>query len=44
MKKEVISTENAPKAIGPYSQGHKVGEFVFTSGQIPLNPNRSISY
>ena len=42
MKKEVISTENAPKAIGPYSQVHKVGEFVFTSGQIPLNPKTGV--
>ncbi|MGL4991053.1 MAG: RidA family protein [Sarcina sp.] len=36
--KEVISTNNAPGAIGPYSQGIKVGNLVFTSGQIPLNP------
>ena len=35
---EVISTENAPKAIGPYSQAICVGDFVFTSGQIPLDP------
>lgn len=36
MKK--ISTEKAPAAIGPYSQAIVVGEFLFTSGQIPLNP------
>lgn len=42
MKKEVISTNNAPKAIGPYSQGHIVGDFVFTSGQIPLNPETGV--
>lgn len=36
MKK--ISTENAPKAIGPYSQGILSGNLVFTSGQIPINP------
>ncbi|WP_297438534.1 RidA family protein, partial [uncultured Clostridium sp.] len=36
--KEVISTSKAPGAIGPYSQGIKVGNLVFTSGQIPLNP------
>ena len=36
--KEVISTKNAPGAIGPYSQGIKIGNLVFTSGQIPLNP------
>ena len=35
---EIISTENAPKAIGPYSQAICVGSFVFTSGQIPINP------
>ena len=35
---EIISTENAPKAIGPYSQAICVGEWVFTSGQIPLDP------
>ena len=33
-----ISTENAPAAIGPYSQAIKVGGFLFTSGQIPINP------
>lgn len=36
--KEVISTKNAPGAIGPYSQGIKIGNLIFTSGQIPLNP------
>ena len=34
----VISTEKAPKAIGPYSQAISVGDLVFTSGQIPLDP------
>lgn len=38
MTKEVIHTNNAPEAIGPYSQGVIVGDFVYTSGQIPLNP------
>ena len=38
MKKEVVSTANAPKAIGPYEQAIKVGEFVYISGQIPLDP------
>ena len=38
MTKEVINTNNAPEAIGPYSQGVIVGDFVYTSGQIPLNP------
>lgn len=36
MKKLV--TEKAPAAIGPYSQGMKVGNLVFSSGQIPVNP------
>lgn len=35
---EIISTNNAPAAIGPYSQAIKVGDMVFTSGQIPLDP------
>ncbi|MEG0370802.1 MAG: RidA family protein [Clostridium sp.] len=38
MSKEIISTSNAPAAIGPYSQAVKVGDMLFTSGQIPLNP------
>ena len=38
MQKEIISTSKAPSAIGPYSQGIKIGEMVFTSGQIPVNP------
>ena len=33
-----ISTPNAPKAIGPYSQAAVVGDLLFTSGQIPLDP------
>lgn len=36
--KEEINTNNAPKAIGPYSQAVKIGNFLFTSGQIPINP------
>ncbi len=36
--KEVISTNGAPAAIGPYSQGIKAGNLVYTSGQIPLDP------
>lgn len=39
MVKEIISTENAPGAIGPYSQAVKVGNLVFVSGQIPIDPN-----
>jgi 2-iminobutanoate/2-iminopropanoate deaminase len=38
MKKETISTDKAPKAIGPYEQAIRVGEFVYASGQIPLDP------
>ena len=38
MDKFVIETLDAPQAIGTYSQGIKSGNFVFTSGQIPLNP------
>ncbi len=38
MEIKKISTENAPKAIGPYSQAIAVGNFLFTSGQIPINP------
>ena len=38
MDKTVICTNNAPGAIGPYSQGWVVGDFVYTSGQIPVNP------
>lgn len=37
MKKE-ISTTNAPYAIGPYSQGVKIGNMVFVSGQLPIDP------
>jgi 2-iminobutanoate/2-iminopropanoate deaminase len=36
--REIIKTENAPSAIGPYSQAVRAGGFVFVSGQIPLNP------
>ena len=38
MNKTVVSTDKAPKAIGPYSQAIKVGEFVYTAGQIALDP------
>ncbi len=36
--KEIISTNNAPSAIGPYSQAIKTGNMVFVSGQIPIDP------
>ena len=35
---KTISTQKAPAAIGPYSQGYEAGGFVFTSGQIPVEP------
>ncbi len=35
---KIIATINAPAAIGPYSQGYEVNGFVYTSGQIPVNP------
>jgi 2-iminobutanoate/2-iminopropanoate deaminase len=38
MRKKVIHTEKAPKAIGPYSQAIQAGNFLFLSGQIPLDP------
>jgi 2-iminobutanoate/2-iminopropanoate deaminase len=38
MSKTLISTEDAPAAIGPYSQGVRVGNLVFTAGQIALDP------
>ena len=38
MKKKVIRTDKAPKAIGPYSQAIQAGNFLFLSGQIPLDP------
>ena len=37
MKKKIISTPKAPAAIGPYSQAIKVGNFIYTSGQISLD-------
>ncbi len=39
MRKQVIATDHAPKAIGPYSQAVDFGGLVFLSGQIPLDPN-----
>lgn len=38
MPKKIISTDAAPKAIGPYSQAVDLGDLVFLSGQIPLDP------
>ena len=36
---KIISTTNAPAAIGPYSQGYEANGLVYTSGQIPVNPS-----
>ena len=38
MEKRIIKTDLAPAAIGPYSQGIRIGDFLFTSGQIALDP------
>lgn len=39
MEKKIISTESAPSAIGPYSQAVTIGNMIYTSGQIPLDPS-----
>jgi 2-iminobutanoate/2-iminopropanoate deaminase len=38
MRPQAISPANAPKAVGPYSVGVRIGDFLFGSGQIPLDP------
>ncbi len=38
MQKEIVRTDGAPRAIGPYSQAVRAGGLVFCSGQIPLDP------
>ena len=38
MSKQLIQTRAAPQPAGPYSQGLRVGDFIFTAGQIPLDP------
>lgn len=43
MNKNRIHTDNAPAAIGPYSQAIDLGEMIFTSGQIPVAPDGSVS-
>jgi 2-iminobutanoate/2-iminopropanoate deaminase len=42
MAREIIATDSAPKAIGPYSQAVKAGGMVFISGQIPIDPKTGI--
>lgn len=37
MEKKILNTEKAPAALGPYSQGISVGNFVYTSGQLPID-------
>ena len=39
MKREMVGTAGAPAAIGPYSQAIRAGDFLFCSGQIPLDPS-----
>ena len=39
MSRQIIQTDNAPAAIGPYSQANTAGGFLFTAGQIPLDPD-----
>jgi len=38
VKRKIVSTDKAPAAVGPYSQGVKVGHFVFTAGQVAIDP------
>lgn len=40
--KEVIRTEQAPAAIGPYSQGRRLGKLIMTSGQLPIDPKTGV--
>jgi 2-iminobutanoate/2-iminopropanoate deaminase len=42
MSRTVVSTDTAPAAIGPYSQAVRVGDLLFTSGQIPLAPDGAL--
>jgi len=39
---QTVSTNNAPAAIGPYSQAIKAGDFIFLSGQIPIDPSTGV--
>lgn len=42
MTKQIITTNKAPKAIGPYSVGVKAAGLIFTAGQIPVNPETGV--
>ena len=39
MEKRIVDTDQAPSAIGPYSQAIRIGDFLYTAGQIALNPS-----
>jgi 2-iminobutanoate/2-iminopropanoate deaminase len=39
VNRDIIATKEAPAAVGPYSQAVRVGDFVYTAGQVPLVPN-----
>jgi 2-iminobutanoate/2-iminopropanoate deaminase len=39
MNKAIVATDKAPKAIGPYVQAVRVGDLIYTAGQIPLDPS-----
>lgn len=43
MERTIVSTQDAPAAIGPYSQATTAGDFVFCSGQIPLRPDGTLN-
>jgi 2-iminobutanoate/2-iminopropanoate deaminase len=38
VKRKIVKTDKAPAAVGPYSQGVKIGSFVFTAGQVAIDP------
>lgn len=42
MEKTILSSKNAPAAIGPYSQAVKAGDTVYVSGQLPVNPQTGV--
>lgn len=44
MQKEIVSTKDAPQAIGPYSQAVRFGNLIFVSGQIPIEPETGKNY
>lgn len=40
--KKIVNTKNAPEAIGPYSQGVIIDKLIYTSGQLPINPETKV--